>query len=1195
VNPERVVAADDESARRLAQREFVRPIVVEAGAGTGKTALLVARVAAWCVGEGWESNRVENEAPEAVARRVIERVVAITFTEAAAAEMAGRIAEALVGLSRGDPPVGWEPGDAVTELDGERLALRATALAGAVHRLQVTTIHAYCQGVLAAHPFEAGLHPHFEIDAEGRAIEALVDEVVEEALRTLDEAPDAGHWEVVAAAGVGPTQVAEALRLLVAAGARPSDLQRDPFSDSAVAELRAQITRGFSDFFAREDGRLAAVPRNRAAGEAREALALAAREVEGLGDRTSAPQLRAVLDALAGAPLTRLRKWAKSDLTQGERGQLADAADGVVAAAAELLAGVEPVLAVDIEAFAAARSLLAELLREVESRRKVRGLVTFNDLLERAAWLLEEREEVCSAERRRIDQLLVDEFQDTDSVQCRIVARLGLDGPDSERPGLFIVGDPKQSIYAWRSADLEAYDRFVRRVVDGGGVRAPLTRNFRSVAPILEEVERIVEPVMHRQEGLQPAFEALDATGPRRRSAGFEHSPWSAVEHWLCWPADEDGIPHRPTRRQQPINELEAEAIADDILRLHEEADVRFGDTAVLLRATTAMGPLLEAFRARGVPFEVAREREYFRQREIVDAAALIRAVLEPADVLALLTVIRSDVVGVPDAALAPLWDAGLPAAAAALNGFDGQPLSRVRGLVESASSSVGSVPGAALLTDWSDSLIGALETLAELRSSAVNDPPDIFVERVRTLWLAEVAAGTRTLGRFRQARLDGFFADLERAMGSGDGTSAELARFLRRAVEEGREAPTASEPDREANAVHVMTIYGAKGLDFEHVYVAQIHKRTGAGSSREAAVLRRFDGRTELSLFGWPTPGFGRAERHRELQARAERVRLLYVAMTRAKQRVVVSGGWAEPGLAVDPLAAASLAELVAHRADAELIDDLIARGVEREASLEPAVSWVLPALDEGLKRRVVRLETASAPNFSAAADDAERIGRDRAAAIARMSRRWTITASDAEGRSTPRLEEEIESEAVGCRVSVDGNAAAAVGTAIHRLLETIDLEAALPPQLDAHRTRLIDDAGAELDDGEARRAAERIEALLDAIRDGDCLNRLAELATSVVARELPVILRPGEDDGGSSVVSGTIDLVYTDADDGRLVVADYKTDAVDDEAKIAERVERYRPQLETYARALEQALALEERPRAELWFLHADRIVRL
>ena len=1189
----RLAELDDEATRRLAQEEFERPLVVEAGAGTGKTALLVARVAAWCVGAGWQRHATDDVPLGAVARRVIEGVVAITFTEAAAAEMASRIAEALVGLGRGVSPVGWTPGAVVAALGSEQLAARATALAGAVHRLQVTTIHAYCQGLLAAHPFDAGLHPSFEVDADGGELESIVDDVVEDALRRLDEAEDAGGWEVVAAAGVGPLQVAEALRLLVAAGACPEELERDPFGDDAVAELCVRLNRAFDGFFAVEEGRLEKVPRSAAAGDAREALAVAARELASLAVGATAREVKHAVSGLAGAPAERLRKWARGDLTQGERGQLDVAADTLVAAAELLFNRVEPLLAVDLEAFNAARRLLLELLREVEDRRRVRGVATFADLLERAARLLEERDDVCRTERQHIDQLLVDEFQDTDDVQCRIVARLALDGPERDRPGLFIVGDPKQSIYAWRSADLEAYDRFVGRVVDGGGVRGPLTRNFRSVKPILDEVERVVAPVMHREEGLQPAFEALEATGPRRTSPGFEQLRWSAVENWLCWPADEDGFLQRKPQRQQPITNLEAAAIAADVRRLHDEAGVRFGDVAVLLRATTAQGALLEAFRKRGVPFEVTREREYFRQREIVEAAALVRAVLEPADVLALLTVIRSDVVGVPDVALAPLWSLGLPAAVAALDGVDRAALFRVRDLVRSAVSKLELTPGADLVPDWPEALIGALEILAELRLSVDLEPPDIFVERLRTLWLAEVSAGARNLGRFRQARLDGFFTDLEQALRRSGGASADLARFLRRAVDEGREAPTVSEPDRDADAVHVMTIYGAKGLDFEHVYLAQIHKRTGGRNKRSAAELRRFRGRTELALFGWPSPGFAAAQHHRELQTRAEQVRLLYVAMTRAKQRLVVSGGWARPGDEVDPLAASTLAELVARRADRDLIADMWARRSEREAGPEAAVSWVLPALSGDLEQRI---EGSIVPIVEASrvTIDADLVGRARESAAERMSRPWSIAASDAAHRFGTRLEGDVEDGASLSPRTEGRGAAAVVGTAVHRLLEGLDLTNDLPTQVAARRVELVEDVTTELGGEDAKLAVDRLGRLLDRIADGDCLRRLAELATAVAARELTVVLRPTTD-VGSSVVSGAVDLVYVDPDDGRTVVADYKTDNLETDAEIGARVETYRPQLATYARALETALALNSPPHTELWFLLPDRIVRL
>jgi ATP-dependent helicase/nuclease subunit A len=1186
----------DEATRALAQAEFCRPLVIEAGAGTGKTALLVARVAAWCVGPGWVRH-AEADRPGEVAQRVIDGVVAITFTEAAAAEMATRIGEALSGLARGEAPVGWCPVNEPEPIGEDELRARAAALGNEAHRLRVTTIHAFCQRLLTAHPFAAHVHPRFEIDADGTLVEALADEVVLEALRELDRSPLRGDWERLAAEGEGPARVAEALRALVAAGAVPADLERDPFDEERARATAGDLQAVLRSVLDMEGGRFGAVKRATRTQATIEVLDGMLQRLEEAGTDVSFGDIADAISGFDSGSRKKLRAWAKGTFGKGEATCLGEDLEGFAHLAGAAVSQLDGLRGLDPEAFGAARSVLLALLEEVEGRRTARGIASFADLLTKTARLLEEHEELCRGERRRMDQLLVDEFQDTDDIQCRIVRRLALDGPDDERPGLFVVGDPKQSIYAWRSADLKAYDEFVDMVVSRGGEKRPLTRNFRSVRPILDEVERVVEPVMHREKGFQPEFQALEATGDRASSFGFDTPPWSAVEHWICWHLNDDGVIDPAKQRSGDTTVLEAAAIAADVRRLHDSAGVAFGDIAVLLRATTAQNEILEAFRKLDVPFEVSREREYFRQREIVEAAALVRAVLEPADTLALLAVLRSDPVGVPDAALAPLWDAGLPAAAAALDGRDGGAMVRAREVVDRAAAATGDVLGLERLPCWSEAVSGVLEVLAELRRSLREDPPDVFVERLRTLWLAEVSAGARFLGRFRQARLDGFYSDLEEALCRGAGGVAELARFLRRAVAEGREAPRESEPDRAADAVHVMTIYGAKGLDFGHVYLAQIHRSTGGRRGRDAAVFRRAEGSDEMQLFGWPSPGFGSVEQGRADQECAERVRLLYVAMTRAKQRLVVSGGWATPGVPVDPLEVSTVAELVAHRGDPELIGGLIERGEARGADPEPGVVWYVPGVvDDGASQ--VRATTGSAAatvDIDAAAADAAALARARRASSDRMMARWSSPASDAAHRARARMEAEPEEKGNARAPTVAGaGAAAAVGTAVHRLLEIIDLSRDLASEVADRRSAVIREAAVELAPVEAAAAVSRFETLVDGLPGSGCMARLAEVSQRVMARELEVFLGPRMDDG-TSVISGAVDLVYSDPDDGRLVVADYKTDAVESDAELAGRVERYRPQLATYARALEHALSLDEAPHTELWFLGADRIVRV
>ncbi|HSN57197.1 MAG TPA: UvrD-helicase domain-containing protein, partial [Candidatus Sulfomarinibacteraceae bacterium] len=980
----------DLETRRLAQCEFERPLMVVAGAGTGKTALLVARVVAWCVGPGWARHADAERSPDQVARRVVERVVAITFTEAAAAEMARKIGEALVRLAaaEGERPVGWDPDPGQMPSDDE-LVTRASALAREVHRLQASTIHGFCQRLLRTHPLEAGVHPHFQVDPEGARLEDMIAAAVEEDLRGLETDPQRPCWERLAADGFGPPQVAAALRELVEGGVPPAVLELDPFDAAAVRAAADRALAGAEALLAAEGGRLQGI-RAPVSVATLEAVAALAGTLRALGEAPELDELVQAVRLLGEGGGRRLKEWSALKLGKQEQERLAGVESRLAVAAGDLLGAVEGLNDPAPAALAAARAVLGPLLAEVERRRRAAGVVSFADQLRRADALLDGAPGVRREVQAGIDQLLVDEFQDTDEVQCRIVRRLALDGPVTARPGLFVVGDPKQSIYAWRSADLRAYDGFVELVRRSRGRVEPLVRNFRSHRPILDEVAAAVAPVMREERGVQPVFEPLQATGGRVDGLGFATPPWSAVEYWAAWPVDEDGLPAPVAGKRRPADVLEARALAGDIRRLHDDGGVPWKEIAVLLRAATGQEVLLEAFRERGVPYEVAREREYYRQREVVEAAALVRCLLEPTDTLALLTVLRSDAVGVPDAALPPLWDEGLPSRMARLAGGEAGSLAAALAAVDRAAARVdAALPGMEMLPRWPQALRAAVAAVAELRRSLRADPPDVFVERVRTLWLAEITAASRFLGGFRRARLDRFFADLETRLSAGDGGEAMLARFLRQAVADGTAGTVAAEPDRNADAVHVMTIHGAKGLDFGHVYLAQIHRRgRGGGSTREAEV-GHVDGRLEYRLLGWQTLGFGAVRRVAERQGQAERVRLLYVAMTRAKERLVISGAFKEPGRVVDPLLASSFEDLVASRGDPEALEAQAAAGAARRAAGERGVQWVLPALEGGAgESGGVDAEQVTSELVARARCDGRDLAAARTAAEARMAR---------------------------------------------------------------------------------------------------------------------------------------------------------------------------------------------------------------
>ncbi len=1188
---EQLLAADAE-ARELAQSKFDRPLLVEAGAGTGKTALLAARVVAWCVGEGWDRHTDPYSGPEVVARRVIERVVAITFTEAAAAEMAQRVGSAFSCIAWGDPPEWIDFGSAPLE-ESERLRLRCTLLADEVHRLPAQTIHSFCHRLLRAFPLEGRLHPSFEVDGDGSLVEAATSEVVEEALRGLARGAEGADWERLAEAGVAPPQVSEALGELVRAGVTSDDLDADPFPEKLARQWLEELRAGLVGFEAAEGGALADLSERYVAPRVRAALVGLARRLDEMASLGEGVTATAVADAASTAAMIsadRLRRWADGDLASNERRALGEREADLVAAAGPLADLLERLRGVRPAELGAARRLLQGMLGDLEARLRRRGVVTYDGLLRGARRALARFERVRREVRSGIDQLLVDEFQDTDDVQCEIVRWLALDGPKARRPGLFIVGDPKQSIYGWRSADLGAYHDFKRLVEREGGIVKPLVRNFRSVRAILDEVEEVVEDVMVEEDGVQPPFQPLEATGTRCTASGFLKDGWTPVEFWVAWPFDpESGVYDAQVTANRAV-EVEANALAADIRRLHDERDVRWGRIGVLLRTTTVQEAILERFRALDIPFEVARERDYYRQREVVEAAALVRCVLEPADQLALLTVLRSDAVGVPDAALVPLWRSGVAAAMADLAGPDEGALADLATRIARAAAAVDhDVPGAAALPRWPAALESAAAVIADLRVAALREPPDRFVERMRALWLAEVTAAGRYLGRFRRARLDRFYDELTEALGTGDGSLAGVARFLRRAVEEGRESQLPAEPDLSADAVHVMTVHGAKGLDFEHVYLVQIHRGEGRGPRRPAAEVVRYRGELAYRLFGWPTLGWAAAAARRHLRERAERVRLLYVAMTRAKERLVVSGRWRSDNDLVAAAEAASFADLVAHRAEATALAEQAMSAIPRRPEAGGLVQWRLP--DPGTERDGTIEAEGEVPEWLSegrAVADARRLEELRSVAHEREALPLAATVTGLVHRALEPTGPADEEPPGGEREAV-----MAVGVEVHRLLEILDLESDLSDQVRRRAPELAERLGRTVAGPERDRARERLGELVERIAAGDCLGRLQELAGEVVSRELPLLLPPMPDDPVLGAVVGAADLVYRDG--GRLVVADYKTDRVDDGPELAARVAAYRPQLERYAAALEQALDLPGPPLTELWFLHADRIVRL
>ncbi len=1199
---------EDGAARRAAQTVFGVPVVLEAGAGTGKTTVLVARVLAWCLGPGWRAaeqalTAAGGAAPaqRAVAERVLERVVAITFTEAAAAEMETRIMRALAHVAGGEPVLGYEA--AVDATDAA--AHGARALLAVFDRLHMQTIHAFCRRLLSSYPLEAGLHPRFAVDARGTARDAAAREALEERLRAMADRGD-GDLEQLLLHDIGAPELEEMLIALQAAAVPAHEFAADPLAPERVDAFVARLREASGVLAAATGERFAAL------GERSIAIAITAAAVAtrlqlaaGIASRADlAARLREVANAWPASAIERLREWGRGTWkTKSERTAALGVVEPVEAAARDLHPLLQHALALDVELLALVHRVLTPLLESAAQRLHEVGAESFDALLRKTRDLLIERPEIAELVRNDIDQLLVDEFQDTDSLQCEIVAALAFGGEAGARPGLFLVGDPKQSIYGWRNADIGAYMGFVDRVLQQpGAVPHRLCVNYRSLPAVLDEVARVVEPAMRFEHGVQPAFQTLLPGEKHVGVAGSGTRDLAAIEYWVSATWDAEARALAPKTAAQRAAKLEAKHLARELLRIHTLHGVPWKDVALLFRSTGDLDEYLGALRTAAIPYTVDRDRLYYRRREVLEAAALVRAVLDPSDQIAQVAVLRSAWVGVPDVAWRTLWAMKFPDALRAA--LEGRTAWREQlGEIVAAAALAGAdpdVPGLESLAGWDANLLHALDVLVALRRSWLDESVDTFVEKLRVLPLLEATEAARYPGAFRLANLGRFFRELAVSLETAD--AATVLRALRRDAAGAPESYEGRPQDAAEDAVQVMTIHGAKGLDFEHVYVLQLHKESGSGADAPL-VHAMVGGRLEWRLAAGQRAtvaslGYDAVRARRASVRTAELVRMLYVALTRAKSRLVMAGcfdGERPETHAGFVLAARSdaLRDAATRVGAASLAGTGIAGIAEVEGARVvfldalKAESTVAPAVPDAVALGPARVQ-----------QHASRLRADRLAAELRQQRSFggrasgNVREADREvrgSRSDPARDDGARRDALPPETEI----AAAVGTAIHGLLERFDWDAEAATEWKRQRGWLLESLAQGVPRSRLEVAHGRATRLLEGLETGSLWRRLREIAPQVLAREFPVLV--GADANGAGAVGyvvGAVDLVYWDRAAGEVVVVDFKTDRVASAAEIAARSLHHRSQAGLYRRAIQETLRLPQAPRVELWFLDASHI---
>ncbi len=1191
----------DAGARRAGRTVFGQPLVLEAGAGTGKTAVLVARIVHWCLGSGWARYDNGKRPLEEIAEAVSEGVVAITFTDAAAVEMQVRVAQALRGLHDGVAPI-WMPRDEF-ELSDSQIQSRTAALLSSADRLRVQTIHSFCSTILRQNALRMGLHPRFTIDADGSQAEALVLEFIGKRLPELygsNADPDA---VLLAAEGHGASKVASVLLDLARRAVTAEDLPSAPFSEEMLGGLYRRLQLMLEPVLEVSYAALALAKKGKIA-----VLHRTMSNAELLNHRLGTqPTAQEFVDLFQkGMPgecmlEAKLEKWAVGEFTKSEQTYFTDEQIAKLAVSfgefkvwGKWLAKLDPV------PLTAGLRLLKRLLGELKAQMRAAGVQTFSDLLADTHQLLCQEPELCIRLASGIDQLLVDEFQDTDALQCDLLTNLVLkpQAAGASVPDLFLVGDPKQSIYGWRNADLKSYHDFVQQILQTGGEQFDLTVNFRSVPPILDEVERCVEPVMDEIPGLQPKFQRLHpAPNHSNYDAETANGGEPVVEHWVSWQHQQQA---GEKTKNEAARKLEAAALAQDLSRRHQAGTLKWSDAAVLLRSSSAMETYLSAMRDADIPFQVERDTNYYRRREIIDAAAMVRCVVDPNDQLALITFLRSPVIGTPDAAWLPLWQAGFPGLMADLRGpFQRDKLQQLSQVIAKVAQDVEAmdIDGIERIEGWQLLLQQAVEGLADLRQQFHVAPADEFVLNLRQRFPMESTEAARHLGAHRLANLERFFLRLTEALQDADGGPQTVLRSLRRAVSEGLEESEAAPGDQSMDAVRIMTVHKSKGLTFPHVYLVNLH--AGAPNSRVKQMdIGWFEGRREFQLFGMSTPHWAGVESHRKQLEAAEKVRLMYVAMTRPQFRLVMAGKRAAIDAPKDWRRCENIEQLLRWRPGRP---DLLAPyqekvGKEFELRDKFGARWFFPHPPaEKPERRAPGAELVSNRLLPRVLADFEQLQADRRAAIQRQNQPLTATASGA-------VSHEVLREALhggeGVDVGVgewlaapDGfeRHAREVGTTVHRVLEQIDLSLTAEQALELEIQNLRQTAQGLVPSEQVLEVVSQARQVLEQMDNNGLLHELFERKPHILGREVPVLL---PDSRKGSTIVGTLDLLYRDPADNNLVVADFKSDQVRDVKGTAQLVQAYQAQGRIYCQAVELMFPQEEPPRFELWFLRAGQI---
>jgi ATP-dependent helicase/nuclease subunit A len=1045
-------------------------LFLHANAGSGKTSVLVERF-------------VQAVREDEVS---VDRILAITFTEKAAAELKQRIRSRFLEL-------------------GERE--RAREAEGA----WISTIHGFCSRLLRTHPLAAGIDPEYRV-LDQPATDRVGIDAFERALEKFLEsgAPEDAAARLELLANYTPQKLERMVRTVHSHLRSRGELHPELPEPPAIAPTGAEAAE------------LEAALRAAMAGLAGASGVSVERE---LAKMSSCLELLEELAGELGDPQRVARFEPKSGnaraLSTPAFQRLTDAYATYHRACVALR---------ETRDYALLRELLSLYDERFARMKEERSGLDFEDLQLLARDVLDGDPALRERYRDRFEHVMVDEFQDTNRLQTQILALL-------DRDNLFTVGDANQSIYSFRNADVEVF-RSQRESAAERGRDARIAHNFRSRGELLDVLNLAFGEAF--EDGFEPLREpdGVDR-GPARTAPSVELLVVDAVKQRWTDPFPEDEDPPFGPGRAPLWRAAEARLLAHRIAELAgPDGPFAPGEVAVLVRASTDIALYERAIADQGLPTYVAGGGGYWSQQQVGDLRAYLAALANPRDELALYSLLASPLVGVSIDALATI-------------GFHARSLGR-----DVWWTLCESMEADQLVPEDAKRVAAFVERFRAEREAAPRLALETLIDRAVTRSGYDRVVLRMPDGERRMA-------NVRKLMRLARGYEADEGRDLRGFIDFVAEQDMLRAREGEApletegiNAVRLMTIHAAKGLEFPVVCVADL----GRVAYKDDDALRvTDDGRVGLSvasMAGGSTKGMAleQIEEEQTLKADQEERRVFYVAMTRAREHLIASGAtdlerWPQPkhlGAPMDWIWRALAPDLPQLGASGESVRSadggrevrvrcLVCSPSGVEDSL-PRASWAPSAAVSsngsapgGVQSPLLAaVEAAGAPPLGrlsySSLESYRRCGyRFYLERVARL-REAAAELADAAGEPVP-----------------EGLGGLLRGTVVHELMERFDFARPRPPAAEDVE-ELLRSHAAGFDEADI----EDIRSLIDNFARSPLCARLS--AAQRVRRELAFAftLRPHGASGASLLVNGVVDALALERGSESALVVDYKSDPV-------------------------------------------------